>query len=667
MSEKIIKVIVDAPMPEPLDYLAPTESDPKIGERVIVPFGRRELVGIVTGFAEKSEFKKLRRITSLIDDVSPVSKAWLRLTYFAARYYQSSWGQVAISSVPKFFKKLPGKRHDASLNRLRKEIKQTVRTEERAPKLNLEQSTIVDEFQTHTGFFPALLFGVTGSGKTEVYLRLIDKVLQSDPKAQVLLMVPEINLTPQLVQRIQNRFFGFQVVTWNSSMPEGEKAASWLSCHEGRATILVGTRLSVFASFQNLKMIIVDEEHDPSFKAQEGVRYNSRDLAIKRAQLESIPIILGSATPSMESYKNALDGRYRLFKLTHRASIGATLPALSLVDIRKDKPVDGLCKQTVEEINQTIESGRQVIVFLNRRGFAPVVECRNCGWESTCPHCSTFAVFHKTTGRLTCHCCGWSLPLPKTCPKCGSYELMPIGRGTQRVEEEFESRWPQARILRLDQDSARLKGSAEEVLSSVHRGEVDILIGTQIVAKGHDFKNVGLVVVLNTDPQLLSSDYRARERLFSVLMQVAGRAGRGEAPGKVLIQTRYAQDMMFKFLEQHDFEGFAQSELESRKVTAMAPYSAQALIVSEGRDIARVMNFLNKIKTLCESFGDPHVRVFDPVPQAIQKVMDVERAQLLVEADDKLQMQKFLTQFRYAALQTGLKGDWYIDVDPLSF
>lgn len=658
---------MDAPISEPLDYLAPLGSSFLVGERVIVPFGRRLLIGMVTGFAEKSDFKKLREVIGRADDVTPLSAEWLRLTSFAARYYQSTWGQVAVSSLPKFFRKLPGKRHTASLTRLRKRpfsehIERSV-----PPVLNEEQAEIVKTIPAKSSFFPALIFGITGSGKTEVYLRLVSKVLDSDPTAQVLLMVPEINLTPQLVARIRSRFCDSEVVTWNSSMAEGEKAASWLSCHEGRAKILVGTRLSIFASFQNLKMIIVDEEHDSSFKAQEGVRYNARDLALKRAQLENIPVILGSATPSLESYKNALDGKYHIFKLSHRANIAASMPTLSLVDIRKDKPIDGLCKETIQAINQTLHAGKQVIVFLNRRGFAPVVECRNCGWESTCPHCSTFAVFHKTTGRLTCHCCGWSLPLPKTCPKCGSYELMPIGRGTQRAEEEFEKRWPEARVLRLDQDSARLKGSAEEVLTSVHKGEVDILIGTQIVAKGHDFKNIGLVVVLNTDPQLLSSDYRARERLFSVLMQVAGRAGRADSSGRVLIQTRYAQDVMFKYLEQHDYEAFAHSELESRKITSMAPYSAQALIVSEGKEISKVLAFLSEIKALCESFADPHIRIFDPVPQAIQKVMDIERGQLLVEADDKQQMQKFLNQFRYAAQQTGLKGVWHIDVDPLSF
>lgn len=668
MKDKIAKVAVDAPIREPLDYLIPDDLKIGIGDRCLVPFGPRKVVGIVVDFATKSNFPNLRKIISKVDDLRPLSKDWLELTGFAARYYQSSRGQVAIPALPKFFRKIPGKLHTKSLERLRK-VSKNVTSKEAAekPELNKEQKEIVENLPINKGFYPALIFGITGSGKTEVYLRLMEKVLKEDEQSQVLMMVPEINLTPQLVQRVQTRFPNIEVVTWNSSMSEGDKASSWLACHEGRARILVGTRLSVFASFANLKLIIVDEEHDSSFKSQEGIRYHARDLALKRGQLDGITVILGSATPSLETYKNALDGKIHLFKLTKRANVKAVLPELSLIDMRSDKPVNGLCKKTADLITDTLKEGKQVIVFLNRRGFAPVIECKDCGWESTCPHCSSYAVFHKTTGRLTCHICGWSTPLPKTCPKCGSYELQPIGRGTQRAEEELEEKWPEANILRLDQDSARKKGSAGKVLEAVHRGDVDILVGTQIVAKGHDFKNVGLVVVLNTDPQLLSSDFRARERLFAVLVQVAGRAGRGDKSGRVVIQTRYQDDALFKFLKEHDFEGFATYELESRKISSMVPFSAQTLLVSEGKNIEGVLDFLRKIKVLCEPIRGPQIRIFDPVPQAIQKVMDIERGQLLIEAHNKVEMQKFLNRFRHVFSQSGLKGNLYVDVDPLSF
>ena len=638
MAKRIANVIVDSPIREPLDYLVPADIEIQVGQRCLVPLGTRKVVGIVVGFSEESRFSKLREVISRVDDIAPLSFGWLALTSFAARYYQSGWGQVAIPALPKFFRKLPGKLHERSLERLRKEKKRAVKEPSEKPHLNSEQSAIVEEFQMDGAFYPALIFGITGSGKTEVYLHLMEKVLLSDPAAQVLLMVPEINLTPQLVERVQSRFPQLEVVSWNSGMAEGQKASSWLACHEGRARILVGTRLSVFASFKSLKLILVDEEHDPSFKSQEGVRYNARDLALKRA-----------------------------FKLTQRANSNAHLPELSLVDIRKDKPVNGLSQETADAITETINSGRQVIVFLNRRGFAPVVECKNCGWQSTCPHCSTYAVFHKTTGRLTCHYCGWSTPLPKTCPKCGSYELLPIGRGTQRAEEELETRWPEARVSRLDQDSARQRGSASKVLDAVHNGDVDILIGTQIVAKGHDFKNVGLVVVLNTDPQLFSSDYRARERLFSVLMQVSGRAGRDKTEGKVLIQTRYTEDDIFKHLKSQDYEGFAAGELEARRASFMVPFSAQALLVAEGKEISSVLAFLQKLKALAEKIKGPSVRIFEPVPLTVQKVMDIERGQLLIEADNKVEMQKFLNRFQPEALSLKAKGSWYIDVDPLNY
>ncbi len=667
MAKRIANVIVDSPIREPLDYLVPADIEIQVGQRCLVPLGTRKVVGIVVGFSEESRFSKLREVISRVDDIAPLSFGWLALTSFAARYYQSGWGQVAIPALPKFFRKLPGKLHERSLERLRKEKKRSVKKSSEKPQLNSEQSAIVEEVQLDGAFYPALIFGITGSGKTEVYLHLMEKVLLRDPEAQVLLMVPEINLTPQLVEKVQSRFPQFEVVSWNSGMAEGQKASSWLACHEGRARILVGTRLSVFASFKSLKLILVDEEHDPSFKSQEGVRYNARDLALKRASIEQIPIVLGSATPSLESYKNALDGKFKLFKLTQRANSNAHLPQLSLVDIRKDKPINGLSQETANAITETINSGRQVIVFLNRRGFAPVVECKNCGWQSTCPHCSTYSVFHKTTGRLTCHYCGWSTPLPKTCPKCGSYELLPIGRGTQRAEEELETRWPEARVSRLDQDSARQRGSASQVLDAVHNGDVDILIGTQIVAKGHDFKNVGLVVVLNTDPQLFSSDYRARERLFSVLMQVSGRAGRDKTEGKVLIQTRYTEDDIFKHLKSQDYEGFAAGELEARRASFMVPFSAQALIVAEGKEISSVLAFLQKLKALAEKIKSPSIRIFEPVPLTVQKVMDIERGQLLIEADSKVEMQKFLNRFQPEALSLKAKGSWYIDVDPLNY
>lgn len=666
---RIVKVIVDAPFEEPLDYKLPEGIELEVGQRCLVPLGRRKVVGIVIAFTDKTRFseKQLKAVETAIDDIPPLSKKWLDLTSFASRYYLCPWGQVAVPALPLFFRKVPGPRYLLSLGRLRKENNQLKPKIVDKPVLNTDQQEVVKNFHLNTGFHVGLLFGVTGSGKTEVYLNLIEKVFEKDETAQILLMVPEINLTPQLVKTIANRFPDKPIQTWNSSMAEAKKAKAWLDSHEGRSRILVGTRLSIFASFKNLKLIVIDEEHDTSFKSLEGLRYSARDLAIKRSQIEDIPILLGSATPSLESYKNALDGKYELFVLPSRAVRNSELPTVEMVDIRKEKLRGGISQRTYDEITNTIAKGEQVIIFLNRRGYAPVVECRDCGWTSQCPHCSAYAVFHKTNGQLVCHHCGWHTPLPPSCPKCGSMDLAAIGRGTQKAEEEITTLWPDARIVRLDHDTARTRGSADKVLDSVHQGEADILVGTQIVAKGHDFQNVSLVVVLNTDPQLLSGDYRAREWLFSVLMQVSGRAGRTNKKGKVLIQTKYKEDPLYSDLIDQNYRAFAQRELINRKTSMLPPFSAQALIVSESSDIRKSIEKLNKIKEIILRMGFPSVRVYDPVPLSLYRLKDIERGQLLVESDDKRKMQRFLAELIKNMRQFKLDQSTYVDVDPLSF
>lgn len=668
MDQKIIKVIVDTPLWEPLDYLNVPAENLKVGERCLVPVGRRTCVGIVVGFSQTSSFpqERLKNIIGRIDGLSPLSANWLRFTKFASKYYLSPWGETAVPSLPKFFRRPPGQRHDSSLNRLRKTNFVLRGPDQELPVLNEEQKYVLDNF-VQNKFGVSLLYGITGSGKTEVYLRLIQKVFDKDPEAQILLMVPEINLTPQLVERVAKRFPNHAVGSWNSKMSEGEKAATWLAAHEGRLNILVGTRLSVFASLPKLSMILIDEEHDSSYKALEGVRYSSRDLAIKRAQIENIPILLGSATPSFESFQRALNGDYQLFKMTKRAVQDAHLPELELIDISKDR-VKGaaLCAQVRDEITKTLERKEQVLIFLNRRGYAPVVTCNSCGWVSTCPHCSTFAVYHKTTGNLTCHYCGWTTPLPRHCPKCGSVEIVPLGRGTQRVEEEIKELWPEANVMRLDQDSTRRKGSAQEVLEKVYQGKVDILLGTQIVAKGHDFKKVSLVVILNSDPVLLSPDFRARERLFSVLMQVSGRAGRGEIPGKVLLQTQYTQDPLFHHLSRQNYSDFATEELNSREKTRLPPFTAQALVIAEGKKINEVLKYLDEVKQAALSLQYPGVHIYSPIPQSIMRIQDIERGQLLLEADSKKVMQEFLAVFAPILFEKMNRFNVYIDVDPLN-
>ncbi len=669
MSGRIVKVIVESPL-GPLDYLCGEVEDLQIGDRCLVPFGRRVTVGIAAEFSDKTELEesKLRKVIGKVDDVAPFSENWMKLTNFASKYYISSWGRSAVLSLPKFFRRVPGKKHAASLANLRKtKPPAPPKSLVSPPVLNAEQQKAVDEFKTD-GFNIGLLFGVTGSGKTEVYLRLIQQVLDKDPEAQVLLMVPEINLTPQLVQRIQNRFPDALTVSWNSSMAEGQKAKAWLATHEGRARILVGTRLSVFASFKKLSLIIIDEEHDTSFKSMEGIRYSGRDLAIKKAQLENIPILLGSATPSFETFSKGLKNQIQLFRLTKRATEEAQMPELALIDLGKNKEVNGLTEEARKAITETLARKEQVLVFLNRRGYAPVVTCNGCGWTSNCPHCAAYAVYHKTTGRLTCHLCGWSVPLPTHCPKCGSAELMPIGKGTQKIEEEILRLWPDANVARMDQDTTRRKGSAERMISQVHSGEVDILLGTQMIAKGHDFKKVSLVVILNSDAQLLSPDFRARERLFSVLLQVSGRSGRADVPGRVLLQTRYADDPLFYHLAKQDYESFAKQELEARRGSILPPYSSQALFVAEGKGIDQVLGFLSQIKKQAQALQDPKIRIYDPVPQTIARIQDVDRCQLLLEANNRLDLHNFLVRLDQEIKAAKYsKFRWYFDVDPITF
>jgi primosomal protein N' (replication factor Y) len=658
---------VDAPFEEPLDYSVGDAEDVRVGMRCLVPLGKRSVIGIIVALSDSTALPadKIKSVLRIFHEVSPLSEKWLELSHFASRYYLSYWGRVAVPALPKFFRSKPNTAYEKAVKKILEAPFVPDGDGCPAPALNAEQQAALSQLLPQKDFGVNVLFGITGSGKTEVYLRWMEEKLQQADDNQVLLMVPEINLTPQLFRRIQDRFPQFEVQTWHSGLSEGEKAKSWLRIHEGKARILVGTRLSVLASFRRLSLIIIDEEHDASFKSQEGVRYSARDLAIKKAKIENIPILLGSATPSFETYLNALEGRYRLLKLTQRANHLARLPSLEIVNTKLDRPVEGISSQVREEVEAVLERHEQAILFLNRRGYAPVVACPNCGWKSTCPHCSAFAVFHKTNGKLCCHHCGWTAPVPSACPNCGSVDLQPVGRGTQRVEEEIENSWPAAKILRLDQDSTRRKGSAAEAFEKIHRGEADLILGTQMVAKGHDFQKVSLVVILNSDSQLLSPDLRARERLFAVLLQVAGRAGRGDVRGKVLVQTDYPEDPLYNYLISQDYEGFARNELEARKETQMPPYCSQAVLVAEGKNIQEVLEFLKRCKNYALSLGHKDVTLYDPVPLALVRKQDVDRGQLIIEGRTKVVLQAFLAELNTALRRIQTRFSWHIDVDPI--
>ena len=538
----ILQIALDTPLDSLFDYRWACEpgGEPAVGQLALVNFGRREAVGLIVAVKHETDVPadKLKDALAVRSQLSPLPERWIALARFAAAYYHRPLGEVAMPGLPKNLRLSTTVALDRALKKLNKVEDAHDPTPADMPVLNAAQQQAADAIGGAQGFSPMLLYGVTGSGKTEVYLQACAQVLQRDADAQILILVPEINLTPQLEANIRARFPGVMLATLHSSLSEGERMLHWLAAHTGRARIVLGTRLAILASLPNLKMIVIDEEHDPSYKQQEGLRYSARDLAVWRARQLGIPIVLGSATPSLESWHHAQTGRYRRLELRERAVRDAVLPRVKLIDMERDKPKEGLTSTLMQALRVRMERGEQSLLFLNRRGYAPVLCCEACGWISNCTRCTAFMVLHRPERRLRCHHCSLELRIPHACPTCGNIDLQPLGRGTQRVEEGLQALFPQARILRIDADSTRRKGSAQEAFDTVHRGDVDILIGTQMVAKGHDFKKLTLVGVLNPDTALFSQDYRASERLFAQLMQVAGRAGRAGLESEVLIQSR---------------------------------------------------------------------------------------------------------------------------------
>ncbi|BET12327.1 primosomal protein N' [Pandoraea sputorum] len=538
----------------------------------------------------------------------------------------------------------------------------------------LDQTTNADDTPACP---PFLLYGVTGSGKTEVYLRAVAEALHTRDvrDAQVLVLVPEINLTPQLEGVFRARFPDETLVTLHSGLAEGERARHWLAAHRGEARIVLGTRLAVMASLPHLRLIVVDEEHDPSYKQQEGLRYSARDLAIWRANRLRIPVVLGSATPSLDSWNRAEQGRYVRLAMPERATPDAVLPRVSLIDMeieRKRQRVvhEGLSQPLLAAIRARLEAGEQSLLFLNRRGYAPVLNCDACGWISDCRRCSAHMVLHKPERRLRCHHCGAESRIPHACPDCGNLDLAPLGRGTQRIEEALAEHFPDARLARIDADSTRRKGSAQALFAQVHAGEVDILIGTQMVAKGHDFRNVTLVGVVNADSALFSHDFRAAERLFAQLMQVSGRAGRAaraDGPGDVLIQTRYASHPLFASLMRHDYAGFAAQQLEERRVALLPPYTHQALLRAEARKLDDAMAFLKQAREIAATpaLNDPRISLWDPVPMTMVRIAGTDRAQLVVESPHRGALQRFLTHWMSELRALKAPVRWHLEVDPL--
>ena len=671
MAYCILNIALDTPLNSCFDYRWPCEpgEEPAVGQLALVNFGRREVVGLIVGVGRETDVPpdKLKDALAVRSQLAPLSPPWLALASFAADYYQRPLGEVALPGLPKNLRVLTTVALDRALKKLAKPAAAHDGTPCDMPALNPAQQQAADAVGGAVGFTPILLYGVTGSGKTEVYLQACAQVLAREPEGQILILVPEINLTPQLEANIRARFPGVMLATLHSSLSEGERMLHWLAAHQGQARIVLGTRLAILASLPQLKLIVIDEEHDPSYKQQEGLRYSARDLAVWRARQLAIPIVLGSATPSLETWHHAGSGRYRKLELRERAVRDAVLPRVKLLDMERDRPRDGLTAQLVAALKQRMERGEQSLLFLNRRGYAPVICCEACGWISNCTRCTSFMVLHKPEHRLRCHHCSLELRIPRACPTCGNVDLQPLGRGTQRVEEGLQLLFPEARILRIDADSTRRKGSAQAAFDTVHRGEVDILIGTQMVAKGHDFKKLTLVGILNPDTALFSQDYRASERLFAQLMQVAGRAGRaarteGGSVSEVLIQTRYVSHPLYSAVVNHDYDRFATSLLEERRQAALPPYIYQALLRAEAPEIATAIAFLEQARDCLANDG---ITLNDPIPMTMTRVHNVDRAQLLVESPSRPALQAFLKE--WLALLREMKGrvKWSLEVDPL--
>jgi primosomal protein N' (replication factor Y) len=452
----------------------------------------------------------------------------------------------------------------------------------------------------------------------------------------------------------------------HSGLEDVARTSAWLAAARGEAAIVLGTRLAVLAPLPRLALVLVDEEHDTSFKQQEGLRYSGRDAAVYRAKLAGCPAVLGTATPSLETWYNWQQKRYERLELPERASPGARLPTVRTVDLRREKPDQGFAPPTLAAIAARLSRGEQSLVFINRRGYAPVLACEACGWAAGCARCTARMVVHAADRRLRCHHCGAESPIPRACPTCGNVDLRPVGRGTQRVEEALAARFPGARIVRIDRDSARRRGEMSRTLERVRRGDADILVGTQLLAKGHDFPGLTFVGVLNADSALVSTDYRAAERLFAVLQQVAGRAGRREQPGEVLVQTRYPGHPLFTALARHDFAGFAQSQLAERKAAGFPPFVFEAALRAEAPKLDAAMRFLREAARLADA--PAAVRVYDPVPNVITRRAGLERAQLIMQSSSRRALQGYLAALSAALFEAAPRHlRWHLDVDPIEF
>ena len=666
----IARVALPVAAEAPFDYWIPEGLAVDRGALVRVRLSRRSLTGVVVDVTPTTEVprEKLQPIDELRVEVPALPADVLELARFVAGYYQEPLGLALAQMLPPLAITTTRKRR--TITPLDAPAFAHDRDNRSAVSLNSDQEQATKALHAAAGSFaPFLLQGVTGSGKTEVYLAAAAERIAAG--GQVLILVPEINLTPQFHERTRNALPGRRTVTLHSRLSPGERRVRWCGAALGDADLVLGTRLAVFTPLPRLALIVVDEEHDPSFKQQDGVRYNGRDVAVWRARQRSVPVVLGSATPSLESLTHAQAGRYRWLKLSRRAAAPARLPDVHLAPNRDAAAMEGIGGPLVAALATRLDRREQSLIFINRRGFAVSLLCSACGWQAGCSRCSARLVVHRETADLRCHHCGHVESLRRACPDCGNVDLVPVGHGTQRLERALAEHFPDARIARIDRDSTRRKGAFADVRDRVHAGEVDILVGTQMLAKGHDFPRLTLVGVLGADNALYSGDFRATERLASLLFQVAGRAGRADLAGEVIVQTDFPSHPLARALVAHDYESLAEALLAERRAATLPPFACLALLTAEAPRREAVDAFLTAASDAGRSAArgsSGRVEVFAPVPAALPRRAGLERGQVLARALEKGEMQRFLPHWRAAiATLPGRRVRHALDVDPLGF
>ena len=721
------RIAVNVPLSDGLLTYSHSEPLPP-GTRVLVPFRNKTVVGIVweTDIAPDMDTARILSVQTAFVEEKPLPQSWRDLLAFTSRYYHYPTGQAVFAALPqglketravempqpplfyalnevgrvqtpppaRFNKKvalwdalLSGGMTMAALKQVNAQAAKLIEdwaeqgwieTTEAAKSilrpyhgqashskfvLNADQQKASDEIQTAFGKFqPFLLYGITGSGKTEVYFDAMAKVLAQG--RQVLFLLPEINLTPQLLKRVENRFADVPTAVLHSQMAAGRRTQDYLRAMLGQAKLVIGTRLAVFTPMDDVGLIVVDEEHDGSFKQDNELRYHARDLAVWRAKQSGCPVVLGSATPSLESWHKAQSGAYRLLQLTERAHTAAQLPQVEILNVGRLKLDNGFSPQALQLLKQNFEAGGMSLVYLNRRGFAPALFCGDCGYTFGCPNCSAKMVLHQRARQLRCHHCDHREPIPFKCPDCGNQDLTAVGHGTQRVEETLRAFLPKAAVVRVDRDSTAHKNDWADLYRRIADNEIDILVGTQMLAKGHDFARLNLVIVLNADGSLYSADFRAPERLFAELMQVSGRAGRADKPGKVLIQTQLPEHPVFAAVKAQDYAVFAENELNERQMFAMPPFGFQTAVRADAPRVADAMEFLNAAKETLAPLLPESVSQFGAAPMLMVRLAERERAQIFLESTSRQDLHRAVSLW-VQVLQQNRDGKirWSVDVD----